>query len=64
MMGILGPYSPFLVGGGTLWCQIRTARSLLGTVVAYPLCSFDWGVFFNFLPMWFLLGPRFLVIVS
>ena len=45
----------------TLWCQIRTARFLLGPVVPYPLWFFERGVFFHFLPLWFLLGPRFSV---
>ena len=45
----------------TLWCQIRTARSLLGPVVPYPPWFFERGVFFHFLPLWFLLGPRFSV---
>ena len=45
----------------TLWCQIRTARSLLRPLVLYPPWFFERGVFFHFLPLWFLLGPRFSV---
>ena len=48
-------------GTATLWCQIRTARFLLGPVVPYPPWFFERGVFFHFLPLWFLLGPRFSV---
>ena len=31
----------------TLWCQIRTARSLLGPVVQYPRRWFMWTMFFS-----------------
>ena len=43
----------------TLWCQIRTARSLLGPVVEYPPCWFLWTMFFSFCTLWFLFGPCF-----
>ena len=43
----------------TLWCQIRTARSLLGPVVEYPLCLFLWTMFFSFCTLWFLFRPCF-----
>ena len=56
------PISAALVS--TLWCQIGTARPLLGTVAAYPPCFFQRGVFFDFQPLWFLLGPRFFASVS
>ena len=62
--GSLVPYQLFswsLEIHSTLWCQIRTARSLLGPVVPYPPWFFERGVFFHFLPLWFLLGPRFSV---
>ena len=43
----------------TLWCQIRTARSLLGPVVEYPPCLFLWTMFFSFCTLWFLFRPCF-----
>ena len=43
----------------TLWCQIRTARSLLGPVVEYPPCWFLWTMFFSFCTLWFLFRPCF-----
>lgn len=43
----------------TLWCQIRTARSLLWPVVEYPVCWFLWTMFFSFCTLWFLFRPCF-----
>ena len=43
----------------TLWCQIRTAQSLLRPVVECPLCWFLWTMFFSFCTLWFLSRPCF-----
>ena len=44
---------------GTLCCQIRTARSLLGLVVSYPCGFLIWMDFFIFYPCGFYLGCGF-----